>query len=985
MKKYFFSLILLILVTFTEGATIYITVHNVNEEVVEGAYVKLYSSDWSSVIRSGYTDKSGDISFALLDYGVYNYEVYYTWNDKEFWGSEENIDLQKPELKSEFTRYWPYRYDYSLPPSSVNTGRQSSFEITVKNRVSINREVKIELWVDRDQSRSWDFHELSESQSIGSGRTNTYTFNYTATSEGVYFWKMNVLAYNDGAEDFIVTDSYSWEEVFSANKSLGALEIKVKNIGGDNVGNAYVKLYDKNWDIISDGYTNELGGILFNNLEYGQYNYEVFNSGDVREFWGWDESININGPSKSETFTRNWPYHSNHKVSDSNFDVGSQATFEITVKNELSFQRNVKVELWVDKDKEAPSGNWDFHEISDQVSIDGNGFKTFFFNFTPISSGRYSWKMHVLSYNDGAGDFLVTDSRSWKNSFEVINNFPFPLKEGAIVYHSYTNYDRAWDSRLFMYDFSKKERIELGENWIIDHEMNAHISPDGSKIVFMGDYAADDSRDWDIYLWDIGSGDQPKNLTSPNGLNGLRDEDPKFSPDGKEILFKQNKDLAVMDLEGNILYKLTDDDDQNEDSMPYFTLDGESIIYAIGVKEHSDLYTINKDGSNKRVLFNESLIQEYYPIAINKDEFYLTSWISPYEPQHQNYPDYPFDQIYVGDLTGNKTWLSVNDANSSNSDAFPVDSDHLFFSSTRDGRDYNLFFGQISSGEIWRLDDFEINSSNEELGVSYTPIIRNIHISAISNPKNGGTITGMGSYYLGESVYLEATPETGYSFVGWFENGVQVSSEQNYDFSTTENRNLVANFVERPKMKLSGDIVFGDVALGLSKEEKLNISNSGAVDINTITILSPEGFYSNPESISNLEVDKSMDVTVTFSPTESKSYTGQVIVSYDGGEERINISGEGSIITSLDPSAISKALIIYPNPSINEIIIDWTLIDTYHPQFKLFSSEGKTVLSLKGLFQKKEIVDISTLAEGIYTVSFTGRFGIINKKVVIRR
>ena len=39
--------------------------------------------------------------------------------------------------------------------------------------------------------------------------------------------------------------------------------------------------------------------------------------------------------------------------------------------------------------------------------------------------------------------------------------------------------------------------------------------------------------------------DMPINLTANNGL---RDEDPKFSPNGNEIVFKQNGDLKVMDL-----------------------------------------------------------------------------------------------------------------------------------------------------------------------------------------------------------------------------------------------------------------------------------------------------------------------------------------------------------------------------------------------------------------------------------------------------
>ena len=293
------------------------------------------------------------------------------------------------------------------------------------------------------------------------------------------------------------------------------------------------------------------------------------------------------------------------------------------------------------------------------------------------------------------------------NISEIKEGNPFPITSGFVVYHNYSNYE-AWDANLFLYNFNTNTRVNLSSNWNIDHEMNAHISPDGTMIVFMGDDIGG-ARDWDIYIWNLASSSDPINLTNKNGK---RDEDPKFSPDGTKIIFKQSGDLLEMDLQGNIINFITNDGISNEESMGYYTSSGDRIIYALGAGAGSDIYSININGTDKKVLFNKNGITEYFPIVKDEVSFFYTGWEST---SNRN------DQIYLGDYVGNSTHLLINDLYSNNSDAYPVYDDYLFFSSTRNGGigGYDLYIGKLSTGEVWSLFDFGINTNNEDLGACF--------------------------------------------------------------------------------------------------------------------------------------------------------------------------------------------------------------------------------------------------------------------------
>lgn len=85
------------------------------------------------------------------------------------------------------------------------------------------------------------------------------------------------------------------------------------------------------------------------------------------------------------------------------------------------------------------------------------------------------------------------------------------------------------------------------------------------------------------------------------------------------------------------------------------------------------------------------------------------------------------------------------------------------------------------------------------------PIIVNqnytCNVNASVSPDNSGNATGTGTFFYGDSVTLVATPESGYAFDYWSENGIEISNNINYSFEIYSSKNLVANFKSSTDVK----------------------------------------------------------------------------------------------------------------------------------------------------------------------------------------
>lgn len=67
-------------------------------------------------------------------------------------------------------------------------------------------------------------------------------------------------------------------------------------------------------------------------------------------------------------------------------------------------------------------------------------------------------------------------------------------------------------------------------------------------------------------------------------------------------------------------------------------------------------------------------------------------------------------------------------------------------------------------------------------------------VAADTEPAHGGTVTGQGTYTWGEQVVLWAEPAEDFAFLGWLENGEEISDQQELIFDIEQDRILTAHF-----------------------------------------------------------------------------------------------------------------------------------------------------------------------------------------------
>ncbi|OEK04027.1 hypothetical protein BFP71_11055 [Roseivirga misakiensis] len=173
--------------------------------------------------------------------------------------------------------------------------------------------------------------------------------------------------------------------------------------------------------------------------------------------------------------------------------------------------------------------------------------------------------------------------------------------------------------------------------------------------------------------------------------------------------------------------------------------------------------------------------------------------------------------------------------------------------------------------------------------------------------------------------------------------------------------------------------------LGLTFTFGMEVFNDGDGPLEISNIAYPDGF-SGASSMSEIAAGNSAILTVSFIPQEVRTYSGDIVLTYNGGMENVAVSAQGAIITALENNRVDPAKVtIYPNPTDREFTIDLTEFDGRPVDLKIASPSGVQMIAIQQIRKSSYTIDVRSYAQGIYMIALSTAEQTIVKKLMIRR
>ena len=225
-------------------------------------------------------------------------------------------------------------------------------------------------------------------------------------------------------------------------------------------------------------------------------------------------------------------------------------------------------------------------------------------------------------------------------------------------------------------------------------------------------------------------------------------------------------------------------------------------------------------------------------------------------------------------------------------------------------------------------------------------------ISVTASPSDGGSVRGGGTYSQGASCTVRATANNGFSFTNWTESGMQVSTNANYAFTVTNNRNLVANFAQNTH------------TIQASAGAKGIITPSGSI---TVAHGASQSFSMIPNSgyeVQELYIDGNPVGAMT-------SYTFTNVTT----DHNIHVT-----FTHVDAVAEhdNNLINIYPNPTQGDVMVEGEGLS----HVRIVNTYGQTVYN--GDVEGDHVrINLSQMAKGIYMMHIEANGGQTVRKIVV--
>jgi len=240
----------------------------------------------------------------------------------------------------------------------------------------------------------------------------------------------------------------------------------------------------------------------------------------------------------------------------------------------------------------------------------------------------------------------------------------------------------------------------------LSDDVGPRWSPDGRKILFDSD--RDGNRE--AYVMDADGGNQTR-LTNSNAF----DSATSWSPDGSKIAFASNRDsnnpygfdaynfdIYVMNADGSGVKRIVDDPEY--DAEPKWSPDGRKMLFVTGRNGNFDVYEMNPDGTGQRNLTADN--DKADGAAAWSLDGRSIAFVRRIEGK---------DQIYLMDADGNNLKRVTNNSANNSRPSWSPDGSKLLFQTDRDG---NLEIYVMSvDGELLQLT----NDPADDLSPAWSP------------------------------------------------------------------------------------------------------------------------------------------------------------------------------------------------------------------------------------------------------------------------
>jgi hypothetical protein len=238
-----------------------------------------------------------------------------------------------------------------------------------------------------------------------------------------------------------------------------------------------------------------------------------------------------------------------------------------------------------------------------------------------------------------------------------------------------------------------------------------------------------------------------------------------------------------------------------------------------------------------------------------------------------------------------------------------------------------------------------------------------ILVNPISSNSNYGYTTGNKLYKVNETATVTATAHSNCKFINWTKNGTEVSTNNTYSFTVTEDVELIANFEKTAY----------SVSISVNNEEYGSATGGGIYEKNetaAVTATAFTGYKFVNWTKNGVEISK--DNPYSFTVTEDVT----LVANFEEGVGIVETENEPSLRVYPNPTD-GELKISLPNPSEGGAYKAWEV-----KNIEVFDVFGRSVyIAHPPLWGGLEGLDISHLPSGIYFL----RIQTENEKVIMKK